>query len=161
MIKRILLIVAVLASCAFGADRPNVIVIMADDIGAEGLGCYGSTIYTTPTLDQMAREGLRFNNAYLMGTDGRDRDHVLVNLKKGYFVRDARFRLNQDGKLYDIPITSDKERYSEHQAASSDFSTDRERLQPILNAFMSIESEYKPADEDSSKDSRRKKKSAQ
>ena len=28
------------------ADRPNVIVIMADDIGAEGLACYGSTIYT-------------------------------------------------------------------------------------------------------------------
>ena len=30
------------------ADKPNVIVIMADDIGAEGLACYGSTIYTTP-----------------------------------------------------------------------------------------------------------------
>ena len=45
-------------------DRPNVIVIMADDIGAEGLACYGSTIYTTPHLDQMAAEGIRFNNAY-------------------------------------------------------------------------------------------------
>ena len=29
------------------ADKPNIIVIMADDIGAEGLACYGSTIYTT------------------------------------------------------------------------------------------------------------------
>ncbi len=37
-----------------GASRPNVIVIMADDIDAEGLGCYGSTIYTTPNLDRMA-----------------------------------------------------------------------------------------------------------
>ena len=46
------------------ADRPNVIVIMADDIGAEGLACYGSTIYTTPNLDRMAAEGLRFGNAY-------------------------------------------------------------------------------------------------
>ena len=46
------------------ADRPNVIVIMADDIGAEGLACYGSTIYTTPHLDRMAAEGLRFENAY-------------------------------------------------------------------------------------------------
>ena len=45
-------------------DRPNVIVIMADDIGAEGLGCYGSTIYSTPHLDQMAAEGIRFHNAY-------------------------------------------------------------------------------------------------
>ena len=46
------------------AEKPNVILIMADDIGAEGLGCYGSTIYTTPHLDRMAREGARFENAY-------------------------------------------------------------------------------------------------
>ena len=45
-------------------ERPNVIVIMADDIGAEGLACYGSTIYTTPHLDRMAADGIRFNNAY-------------------------------------------------------------------------------------------------
>lgn len=44
--------------------RPNVILILADDIGAEGLASYGSTIYTTPHLDQMAGEGMRFNNAY-------------------------------------------------------------------------------------------------
>ena len=49
---------------ALHAARPNVIVIMADDLGAEGLGCYGSTIYTTPNLDRMAKEGARFNNAY-------------------------------------------------------------------------------------------------
>ena len=46
------------------AKKPNVIVIMADDIGAEGLASYGSTIYTSPHLDQMAKEGIRFNNAY-------------------------------------------------------------------------------------------------
>ena len=44
--------------------KPNIIVIMADDIGAEGLGVYGSTIYSTPNLDRMAAEGARFNNAY-------------------------------------------------------------------------------------------------
>jgi len=53
-----------LTSPVAAADRPNVIVIMADDIGAEGLACYGSTIYTTPHLDRMAAEGIRFNNAY-------------------------------------------------------------------------------------------------
>lgn len=45
-------------------DRPNIIVIMADDLGAEGLACYGSSIYTTPNLDTMAQEGVLFNNAY-------------------------------------------------------------------------------------------------
>jgi len=63
-IRSCLLLVVLLASSALGASRPNVIVIMADDIGAEGLACYGSTIYTTPHLDRMASEGVRFNNAY-------------------------------------------------------------------------------------------------
>ena len=53
-----------LAAPVRAAERPNVIVIMADDIGAEGLACYGSTIYTTPHLDRMAAEGIRFKNAY-------------------------------------------------------------------------------------------------
>ncbi len=45
-------------------DKPNVIVIMADDLGAEGLACYDSTIYTTPNLDRLATEGAQFQNAY-------------------------------------------------------------------------------------------------
>ncbi|MEM7012598.1 MAG: sulfatase-like hydrolase/transferase, partial [Verrucomicrobiota bacterium] len=44
--------------------KPNVIVIMADDIGAEGLESYGSTIYTSPNLTRMAEEGIQFQNAY-------------------------------------------------------------------------------------------------
>ena len=50
-------------STAFSAEaaaRPNVIVIMADDIGVDGLNCYGGTSYRTPRLDQMAAEGQRF-----------------------------------------------------------------------------------------------------
>ncbi len=46
------------------ALKPNVILIMADDLGAEGLGSYGSTIYKTPNLDKMADQGIRFDNAY-------------------------------------------------------------------------------------------------
>ena len=57
-------VAAIFATSAAGAAKPNVIVIMADDLGAEGLGVYGSTIYTTPQLDRMAEEGIRLNNAY-------------------------------------------------------------------------------------------------
>lgn len=46
------------------ASAPNVVLIMADDLGAEAIGCYGSTSYQTPHLDEMARAGIRFNNAY-------------------------------------------------------------------------------------------------
>ncbi len=46
------------------ADRPNIILIMADDLGVEGLNCYGGTSYRTPNLDRLASEGLRFTHAY-------------------------------------------------------------------------------------------------
>jgi arylsulfatase A-like enzyme len=45
-------------------QRPNVIVILADDLGWMDLSCYGSTFYETPNLDQLAANGIRFTNNY-------------------------------------------------------------------------------------------------
>ncbi len=54
-----------LAAHVFGAEPPpNVIIILADDLGYADLGCYGSTTIATPRLARMAREGLRFTDAY-------------------------------------------------------------------------------------------------
>ncbi|MBL9209314.1 MAG: sulfatase-like hydrolase/transferase, partial [Opitutaceae bacterium] len=49
-----------------GADPlpPNFVVIYADDLGYGDLGCHGSKTIATPRLDRMAREGLRFTDAY-------------------------------------------------------------------------------------------------
>src|SRR3954453_9603299 len=44
--------------------RPNLIFILADDYGWRDLGCYGSTFYETPNLDQFAAQGMRFTSAY-------------------------------------------------------------------------------------------------
>lgn len=44
--------------------RPNLIVIMADDIGLENLSCYGSKVYETPHLDALAASGIRFEHAH-------------------------------------------------------------------------------------------------
>jgi arylsulfatase A-like enzyme len=48
---------------AQGAKRPNIILIMADDLGYSDIGCYGSEI-NTPNLDSLAREGLRLTHFY-------------------------------------------------------------------------------------------------
>ncbi|MHC4623043.1 MAG: sulfatase-like hydrolase/transferase [Planctomycetota bacterium] len=46
------------------AKRPNIVFIMADDIGQPVLGCYGGTSYQTPNLDKLAATGIRFNHCY-------------------------------------------------------------------------------------------------
>lgn len=44
--------------------RPNIVFILADDLGWADLGCCGSTFYETPNLDRLARQGMRFTTAY-------------------------------------------------------------------------------------------------
>nr|MCU0245955.1 sulfatase-like hydrolase/transferase [Bryobacter sp.] len=46
------------------AERPNVIVILADDLGYGDLGSYGQRVIQTPNLDRMAAEGMRFRQFY-------------------------------------------------------------------------------------------------
>ncbi|MEM1296190.1 MAG: sulfatase-like hydrolase/transferase, partial [Verrucomicrobiota bacterium] len=58
------LAVSFLSAIQAHAAQPNILVIMADDLGAENLACYGNTIYATPHLDRMAEEGALFENAY-------------------------------------------------------------------------------------------------
>ncbi len=47
-----------------GARRPNVVLILADDLGWADLGCYGADLHETPNLDRLACEGVRFTDAY-------------------------------------------------------------------------------------------------
>ena len=47
------------------AERPNVIFILADDLGWGDLGCYGNRQLRTPNLDRMAREGTLFTHFYV------------------------------------------------------------------------------------------------
>ncbi len=49
---------------ATGTVRPNIIYILADDLGYGDLSCYGQTRFSTPHLDQMAAEGMRFTQHY-------------------------------------------------------------------------------------------------
>lgn len=44
--------------------KPNVVVILADDLGYGDLSCYGATKIPTPNLDRLARQGVRFTHAY-------------------------------------------------------------------------------------------------
>ena len=46
------------------SDKPNLVVIMADDLGWKDLHCYGNELIDTPNLDRLADQGMRFTDAY-------------------------------------------------------------------------------------------------
>jgi len=72
--KRLIIACTLLASAiaptlSIAAERrPNLIWIMADDLGYGDLGCYGQQVISTPQLDRMAREGMRFTHYYAGAT---------------------------------------------------------------------------------------------
>lgn len=53
-------------TAAISGRKPNILFILADDVGREVLGCYGGRSYRTPRLDALAAAGLRFEHAYAM-----------------------------------------------------------------------------------------------
>src|SRR3954469_8759024 len=73
MMRRIIPVVALLAlaAAAPAADapyKPNIVFILADDLGYGDLGCYGQERIRTPRLDRMASEGMRFTQCYAGST---------------------------------------------------------------------------------------------
>src|SRR5687767_3156661 len=61
----ITVILSLLLGCSSleAAQRPNIVIILADDLGYSDIGCYGGEI-ETPNLDQLAKNGLRFTQFY-------------------------------------------------------------------------------------------------
>jgi arylsulfatase A len=58
--------------------KPNIIFILADDLGYAEIGCYGSDHYKTPNIDKLASQGLRFTNAYASPLCGPSRAVILT-----------------------------------------------------------------------------------
>jgi arylsulfatase A len=53
-----------LSLCCHAAEKPNIIFILADDLGLDGLSCYGSDVRKTPNIDKLAASGTRFEQCY-------------------------------------------------------------------------------------------------
>ena len=72
MVLRVPFLMWLFSTCFFSGgvwavDKPNVIVIMADDLGYGDLSCFGNKVFDTPNLDRMAAEGLRFTDFHSSG----------------------------------------------------------------------------------------------
>lgn len=77
----VMLVFAALAGLtmpALAATKTNIVFMLADDLGWRDLGCYGSDYHETPNLDRLAREGMRFTQAYAMPVCSPTRAAILT-----------------------------------------------------------------------------------
>src|SRR5262245_23603432 len=63
--SRVLCFLLLLVAVVSRGERPNILFIMSDDHAAHALSCYGSKVNQTPGLDRLAKEGTRFENAFV------------------------------------------------------------------------------------------------
>ena len=93
--------------------RPNVVLILADDLGWSDLGCYGADLHETPHLDRFARDGMRFTQAYAMSVcsptraalmTGKHAARVHITIwSEGSLKGPVNRRLLQADSLHDLP----------------------------------------------------------
>lgn len=77
------LLLALPAAQPPAARQPNLVVILADDIGHGDLGCFGQKQLQTPRLDRMAAEGMRLTQFYAGGATGVPSRRVLLTGRHG------------------------------------------------------------------------------
>lgn len=93
----------------------NILLILADDLGWADLGCHGADLHETPRIDALAREGMRFNQAYAMSVcsptramllTGRHAARVGITIwSEGSLERNTSRRLLQAESRHDLPPT--------------------------------------------------------
>ncbi len=89
------------AADGISSEKPNIIFILADDLGFNQIGCYGDTLIKTPNLDRLAASGVRFTQAYSGNT-------VCSPSRVSLFTgRDGRLMTNNSNtvQLRDIDVT--------------------------------------------------------
>jgi arylsulfatase A-like enzyme len=88
---------------ASAANTPNIIFILADDLGYGGLSCYGEKKYRTPNIDKLAFEGMKFSQCYAgSSVCAPSRSTLMTGLHTGH----TPIRNNGGGKfLYDDDVT--------------------------------------------------------
>lgn len=77
MTRAVIALLVFMAAAAMAASRPNIVIILADDMGFSDLGCYGGEI-KTPNLDRLASEGMRFTQFYNCALCGPSRAALMT-----------------------------------------------------------------------------------
>lgn len=106
---------AVLNTVAQNEDYPNIIFILADDIGYNDFGCYGATQIKTPAVDTLAEDGIQFTNAYAPASTSSPSRYALLTgeyaWRKNVGILPADAPLNIDPDRNTLPAFLQKAGY--------------------------------------------------
>src|SRR4051794_39191433 len=98
-----LLLLILNSTAARGDDRPNILLIFADDHGYQAVSAYGSGLNQTPNIDRLAKEGIRFDRCYVTNSlCGPSRACILTGKyshKNGFYSNRSTF----DGSQQTFP----------------------------------------------------------
>jgi arylsulfatase A len=89
-------------------------------------------------------DGMDLSHNFL-GTEGKDREYIVMPYK-GFYIRDKGFRLHADGRMFDIPVKSDKERYSEKETKNPEYDPQRKHLQALIDKYQALPPLYNGAE---------------
>ncbi|RYD47998.1 MAG: aryl-sulfate sulfohydrolase, partial [Verrucomicrobiaceae bacterium] len=82
ILSALLLPLAVVAT-VHAAERPNIVFILADDLGYSDVAAYGSKYHETPNIDRLVKEGLKFTNGYSNGPNCQPTRAALISGQYG------------------------------------------------------------------------------
>jgi arylsulfatase A-like enzyme len=95
-----------ISSCTTGVKKPNIIFILADDLGYGDLGCYGQKRIKTPHIDAMAKEGMRFTQHYAGSTVcAPSRCSLMTGLHTGHAYVRGNYEIKPMGQVPLMPDT--------------------------------------------------------
>ena len=104
----ILLLVLAVLSCKSNKkdittqiNKPNIVYILADDLGYGDLSCYGQTHFSTPNIDRLAKEGLLFTNFY---GNGDRTDKGIPAILSGYYPQPVKRIMRMPNKTRSLPM---------------------------------------------------------
>src|SRR5699024_2166138 len=94
-------------------QKPNIILILADDLGYGQLGCYGQQMVQTPNIDSLAAGGMRFTDYYAgSSVCAPSRECLLTGYHTGHTAIRGNFRLDVD--VGNLPMAKDHPTIAEY-----------------------------------------------
>jgi arylsulfatase A len=89
-------LICVTLSATAQTKKPNIIFVLADDLGIDGVSCYGADFYKTPEIDKLAKTGIKYTNAYTAPLCGPSRAMILTGR---YAFRTGAVNQDQTGEF--------------------------------------------------------------